>query len=85
MAADIGSYYGTTNNQKLPALSDSINFFKWKVDSENILMQKGPGVYDAVMLDDPAPDVTSDDYNAWRRSNLIAKGLLLASMSIGVR
>lgn len=83
MIADDNSYYAS-NKQKLPALTDSIDFFKWKANAVNILMQKGPGVYDAVMLDEPAPEVGTDAHYIWQRSNLIAKGLLLASMSIEI-
>lgn len=60
------------NNRKLPQLSDSGVFFKWRAETINLLMQKGPDVYDAIMLETPVPAIGTQEYKEWRRYELVA-------------
>nr|QBH67614.1 hypothetical protein UEMT_2080 [Ustilago esculenta] len=75
----------TTNirsgNFHLPRLTDSNDFFKWRANSINLIMQKGPDIYDVIMFESPEPPQGTKEHREWHRYNLTAKGLLLSSMS----
>ena len=70
-----------TTGRQLPKLTNVLDYFKWRSDSEKILMQKGPDIYDAIMLEMPIPPPNTDEYREWRRYDLSARGILLACMS----
>lgn len=69
------------SNQRLPKLAQARDYYRWKDECTDILMQKGAKTYGIIKGTITRPLETDPTYGDWMNANFTACGLLRSSIS----